>query len=117
MTFSQEQNSLCPNLEVRFALMRMDLDVDIGRRRLVEPASLGASPGFLQQVRRCGGTDKILQAHDDDRGLAAASTSHHGGKPRGLKAVPGRRLNACGLTPTRTFMFIQKRAQRKIFGT
>src|ERR1700741_3340022 len=38
-----------------------------------EPALLRASPGFLQPVgQRCGGTDKILHAHDDDGRLAAA---------------------------------------------
>jgi hypothetical protein len=45
----------------------VDLAVDIGRGQLVEAALPGASPGFLQPVRgRCGGTYKILHAHDHD---------------------------------------------------
>src|SRR5207253_2970773 len=38
----------------------------------VEPAPLGAAPGFLQPVGRwCCGADEILHAHDDDGRFAA----------------------------------------------
>jgi hypothetical protein len=71
MTSSQEQNLLHPRLQVPFA--RLDLDVDLDRRQCIEPATLGASPGFLEPVRRrCHSTDKILHTHDDDGRLAAA---------------------------------------------
>jgi hypothetical protein len=42
---------------------RVDLDVDFGRRQLVDPALLGAGPGFLQPIGRgCDRADKILHA-------------------------------------------------------
>jgi hypothetical protein len=42
------------------------------RGQLVEAALLGASPGLLQPVGgRCGGTYKILHAHDNDGRLTA----------------------------------------------
>src|SRR5882724_4712480 len=57
---------------VLFAPVRSDLGVDFGARQAVEPASLGAAPGFLEPVgRRRGGADEILHAQDDDGRLPA----------------------------------------------
>src|SRR5580692_1567069 len=58
---------------VRFAPVRGDLGIDVGGRQGIEPAPLGAAPGFLQPVGRWrGGAYEILHAHDDDGGLAAS---------------------------------------------
>jgi hypothetical protein len=49
-----------------------DLGVDISGRQRIEAAPLRAAPRFLKPIRRRRRrADKILHAHDDDRGLAA----------------------------------------------